>query len=264
MKKRLRVSDNESIWRVSVEGERGFLTSDCGLPGLDCEHCSIWSSFRLVAIPNEHSISISRILSPSLAPISRPEFKLIIKRITDQAIACPISTSGPLSGFLPGDTFSPFAWEEKPSPTAEFEPFFRLGNLAFIVQGDRLMNRFLDSKCRLKGVWITRIQGIDEAWGFLIDDRRERLADDGLNRETCSLCGRLDNVKSPEQKRGLGILRSSMLKRKALAREMVPDRDIFITDYVHSWFIKRNVFALFGQELSANKSVTLEKWSIVD
>jgi hypothetical protein len=113
-------------------------------------------------------------------------------------------------------------------------------------------------------VWITRIQGIDEAWGFLIDDRRERLDDDGLNRETCSHCGRLDNVKSSEQKRGLGILRSSMLKRKALAKEMVPDRDIFITDYVHSWFIKRNVFDLFGQELSANKSVTLEKWSIVD
>jgi hypothetical protein len=187
----------------------------------------------------------------------------LLKRITDRDVACPISTSGPLVGFLPGDTFSPFTWEDKPGVVAEFEPFFRLGNLAFIVRGDRLMNRLIESNIRLQGVWITLIQGMDETWGFLIDDRRERLANDGLNRETCPLCGRLDNAKSPEQKRRVGILRSSMLKTKTLAREIVPERDIFVTDYLHSWFVKQSVLNVFGVELSCNKSVTLEPWSIV-
>jgi hypothetical protein len=205
---------------------------------------------------------IEKVLSRSLAPIPRPEFKLLLERIARQEIVCPISTRGPLGGFLPGDTFSPFSWEEKPREISEFEPFFRLGNLAFIVRGDRLMNKLFKSQIRLEGVWITRIQEMDETWGFLIDDRREKLTNDGLNRETCQLCGRLDNVKLPEQKMGFGRLRSSMIKSKTLARELVPNRDIFVTDYTHSWYIKQNVFEVFGDELSSNQNVTLEEWRI--
>jgi hypothetical protein len=53
-----------------------------------------------------------------------------------------------------------------------------------------------------------------------------------------------------------------MLKTKTLAREIVPERDIFVTDYTHSWFVKQSVLNVFGDELSCNKSVTLEQWSI--
>jgi hypothetical protein len=213
---------------------------------------------------SENSTGIARVLPGSLAPISRHEFKLLLEQITKRNVECPFSTSGPLYGFLPGDTFSPFTWEEKPSVLTEFEPFFSHGNLAFIVRGDRLMNRLFKSRIRLQGVWITPIKEMDETWGFLIDDRREGLANDGLNREICTLCGRLDNAKSSEQKRTLGILRSSMLKSKTLAREIVPDRDIFITDYIHSWFVKTSVFDFLGDELSSSKGVKLEEWSIAD
>jgi len=247
---------------VTVEGERGFLTSDCSLPGLNCERCSIWSALRLVALPIENSDRISKLLSGSLAPVLRPEFMSFLNRIREQGIICPISTNGPLDGFLPGDSFSPFTWEERPRVVSELEPFFGLGNLAFIVRGDRLMNRLIDLNVRLQGVWITPIRDMAETWGFLIDDHRERLANDGLNREICPLCGRLDNAKSPEQKRSVGILRSSMLKTKTLPRELVPDRDIFVTDYTHSWFVKHSVLDVFRDELSSNKSVTLEQWSI--
>jgi hypothetical protein len=55
-----------------------------------------------------------------------------------------------------------------------------------------------------------------------------------------------------------------MLKSKTLAREIVPDRDIFITDYIHSWFVKTSVFDFLGDELSSSKGVKLEEWSIAD
>jgi hypothetical protein len=254
----------ETIWRVTVEGERGFLRSENSLPGLNCERCSIWSGFRLVPIPIEKALKIAKLLSHSLEPILLPDFKFLLQRIIEQGILCPISATGPLEGFLPGDSFGPFAWVEKPSVESDLEPFFSIGNLAFIARGERLINRLFELKIRLRGVWITSIREMDNTWGFLIDDRRESLVDDGLYRETCPLCGRLDNVKSLDQKRRLGLLRSSMLKSRTLARDLVPDRDIFVTDYMHSWFIKQSIYDLFGDELSSNKSVTLEEWSVVD
>lgn len=245
-----------------MDGERGFLDSEVSLPGLDCERCTAWGSGRLLSLSREDAARIASVLPQSRSPIPRSEFRSLIDRIVDLMIACPIPSEAPFNGFLPGDGFGPFTWEEMPRKPRELEPFFRLGNLAFIIRGNRLMNRLIESNRKMDGVSITPIEKLEETWGFLIDDCRVRLAHDGLARETCQLCGRLDSVRSPDQKKRLGLLRASMLKSKKLPRELVPARDIFITDYTHSWYIKQSLYELFGDELSQHLSVKLEQWRI--
>jgi len=262
---KMRVSTvSDGIWRVMVEGEHGFLDSDNSLPGLDCDRCSAWGSGRLLPLPREKLAQLSSLLPQPRSPLPLAEFQSLINRIVASHITCPIPSEGPFNGFLPGDSIGPFTWEEQPKESLEFEPFFRLGNLAYIVRGNRLMQRLAESACRFQGVWITAIQNMNETWGFLIDDSRERLTNDGLNRLSCPLCGRLDYPNCPEQKRRFGLLRSLMLKSRTLARELVPSRDIFITDYTHSWFVKQNIIDVFGDDLMSDNRIRLEEWSVVD
>jgi hypothetical protein len=218
---------------------------------------------RFLPMSRDDAGKASRLLLQYPQTVSRVDFNTLIAQLDKRDIVCPIRSFPAFESFVPGDGFGPYHWFNRPKYLSALEPFFQFGNVAFILRGKDALSILSALSRRLMGVWLVPLEGKEDGWIILIDDEPVRMADDGLHRSVCSLCGRLEPVKSPEQKQRMGLLGSRMRKNKVLERGLVPERDIFKVDYIHEWFITsivRDALADFAQDASG---MHFEQWNVL-